>query len=322
MALAIVSLLTGCQTSPGPRTVERRGVPPEPPVASSSPAPSTGGSPGVSAASAEPPDAAPLTKNPHSGKPHFGKHAAQPDSEAQAEPEAPREERTGAPGTTRGTIACGHTRCRAGQDACISDPGWHCIPAGEDAETEERYACDDGSDCPSGQACCLSFASALSFYGCVSERAECRQEVCVVGDGTPCPKGQQCDQGECRPPARPATCGSSRCPAARPWCLWSGEKATCVAADQLPEPGEPSTRLLRCSRPGDCGAGMACCTDAIWQQTHCATNCDMSNEGQICRANADCAPHLDGTRAKCTAVQSDEPSEAALPSWLKVCHFD
>ncbi|MCU0687500.1 MAG: hypothetical protein MUF34_35525, partial [Polyangiaceae bacterium] len=134
--------------------------------------------------------------------------------------------RLGAAGATKRTIACGDTRCQAGQEACVvkSSPAaaraWACVDAKDEATSEGAYFCDDASDCESGRVCCASFASAASYYACTKRSgpdSDCADEICVEGDGAACPPGQACRGGRCQPKtAARASCGATRCPAEKP----------------------------------------------------------------------------------------------------------
>jgi hypothetical protein len=113
-----------------------------------------------------------------------------------------RPPRNAAPGSTKGTIACGTVRCTLGQ-ACIweadttriggnDESRWRCVPLGtSQAEVErvfqaDHYLCDDSSDCGPRGACCFGFATGSENASCTPRegpRSECRNELCVEGDG-------------------------------------------------------------------------------------------------------------------------------------------
>jgi hypothetical protein len=76
---------------------------------------------------------------------------------------------------------------------------------------------------------------------------------------------------------------------------------------------------LVCTIPSDCGPESHCCTNGIWTDTQCLTNCDPSNNGEVCASDADCTS-LAGKPAKGKCVT---PSDVkTLPPWLKVCSFE
>jgi hypothetical protein len=222
-------------------------------------------------------------------------------------------------------------RCRAGAEQCIAEgPGFRCAPRGETASAAS-FQCDDGTDCPRGETCCESFASAERYYVCAKRSGDCKVEVCAAG-GAACPKGQSCQGEQCVSNDVRASCqGRARCPLDRPRCLWrdgSGRCATPKEADAAAEvmDGPQASGVLRCTVPRDCGGGLACCTSMVAgpAQTHCATGCDLANSMQLCEADDDCrgvAPGLCGdlpgcaARVRCTTLEPDPRH----PDWLKAC---
>jgi hypothetical protein len=201
-------------------------------------------------------------------------------------------------------------------------------------DVDETLDCDDGTDCPFGETCCFSFASALSARVCTKRRGpenDCRVEVCAEG-GARCPKGQVCDHSVCRSPSAAATCRQAsvlgpspnkknwRCPAEHPICSSSPANTQCMSLDEHEAKlasGEERTSLL-CTVPNDCGPESRCCTNGVWTGTQCLTNCDASNNGEICASDADCTS-LGGKPAKGKCGPADVKT---LPPWLKVCIFE
>jgi hypothetical protein len=246
---------------------------------------------------------------------------APPPSEVASE-----EKRAPKGGNTRGVVQCGALSCTPGKQACADMSGWKCLPAdGVPDPTTVRYLCDDGTDCPQGETCCLGFESALEIYACTKRRGpetNCRMEICAEV-GARCPAGQVCEEGTCRAPNRSVTCGSAgRCPKERPLCRWS-ERAACITYaeyDALAKvQAEPS--VLRCSRRTDCGPEARCCTNALWNTTRCLTNCDEANEGDVCTSDADCTTSSgQPKKGKCVSVRNREI--ASLPAWLRVCAYE
>jgi hypothetical protein len=225
---------------------------------------------------------------------------------------------------TRGAIACGTSDCVAGRDVCVDGPQeWLCVSRDQARQASTLYACDDGTDCPQGETCCLSFASALASYACSKRRgpgSDCRVEICAEG-GARCPKGQVCQDGVCASPDRAATCGAAgRCTKDRPFCRWSEKSVRCTTyAEFSKEESEEPRALLTCTRPSDCGAESRCCTNGIWDGTQCLTNCDTANNAQVCSADADCTKlGSESRKGKCKT----DPEATRLPPWLKLCAFD
>ena len=202
-----------------------------------------------------------------------------PSASVAAAPNAPdggaprdRPSRTGAPGSTRGTVACGAARCNAPAEVCVWDEkgfAWACVKpaataAGESADLQ-GFACDDGTDCPAGETCCQRWIDVGTPGSVCVRRAEdgaCSAELCLPG-GARCPPGRTCtsqspdEPGDCEAPRGPATCaGRRRCPAEAPVCVEHQGKLACAA------PGSAIWKEARarwqCTLPSDCNAGDTC----------------------------------------------------------------
>ena len=271
------------------------------------------------AASATPPAASSAV----SAEPALGSSPAMRDSTPEASG-ASKEQRTRSGGSTRGLIQCGDSSCEPGKQACAASSEWKCVSKDEvPADAEVVYFCDDGTDCPASETCCLGYASAVEAYVCTRRRGpetECRLEICAEG-GASCPKGQACLEGTCRSPERSATCGNERCPSARPICVWSERGAACRTWQELSEESDGARAALQCSRRADCGPEARCCTNAIWTATQCLTNCDSANEGEICTSDADCTAGPGSSRqGKCLSVKDRDVG--SLPPWLEICAYD
>lgn len=284
---------------------------------------------------AAPPEPSSSVDRPHPvASAHGADRAPAPPTKAEPEPSAtptPALEsasetaRLRAPGSTRSRIACGKARCEASKEQCIStDDDWRCVSVNQHQDSETQYACDEASDCARGEACCLSFASALDRYACTRRSgndADCRLEVCVEGDGAPCPTGQVCKDGVCQAPARVATCeGGQRCPVDAPVCVFSGGAGRCASAlEARATPHDGAYASLYCSKPSDCGVGARCCTNALWNGTACFTNCDTANNGQLCTSDRDCRGlALSAEQLRCLPAQGNEAA-SALPPWVRLC---
>jgi hypothetical protein len=232
---------------------------------------------------------------------------------------------------TRGVVQCGDSSCKPGKEACVDMSGWKCVPSDAVPEPAEvRYFCDDGTDCPQGETCCLGFESAIENYVCTKRRGpetNCRMEICAEG-GARCPKGQVCLEGTCKSAERRATCGDQGpCPKERPLCLWSGRAATCGTYEEYERAAktQPALVALRCTRPSDCGPEARCGTNALWNSTRCLTNTDEANEGKVCASDADCS-NAEASRSvetprkgKCVSVRG--MAGTPLPPWLNVCTY-
>jgi len=318
--LAGLLSLSGCQAARAPS-----GSTSNPPSASP-PSAGAGTSAHGSTASAAPgeADATPLTG---SGKPRGKFRTFAPGAGANPAPEPPSEaERLRAPGSTRGSIACGSTRCEAERQACVPKSGeWQCVSVDSEelAGADARHDCDDASDCRQGQICCLSFGTSLEQYLCSARSGKgstCSLEVCSVGDGAACGNGQVCRDGVCRAPNPGALCAGVKCPPQEPLCLWSDGVARCVPPSEATAPRtDEFSSVLHCSGPRDCGKGERCCGNAIWNASYCQLQCDPANTPQICTKAADCAALPDREKPRCEPVRPEERGERAFPPWLKVC---
>ena len=255
------------------------------------------------------------------------------DSRTEAPPEAAESalpNRVGAIGSTRGTVACGVSRCRVPGELCVllgstanaRAPSWQCVASDRKLEDEQRYACDDASDCAGGQACCLGLESAFVAYACSARsgaQANCALESCVTEGGVPCPVGQACREGTCAPADARATCnGGQRCPASAPICVWANGNATCASDSPLAAPSAPKPNELRmsCASHEDCGAGLHCCSNALGDATGCRVACDLANNLQLCRSDADCRG-ASSAKMRCLPAHAENPGH--FPAWVRVC---
>jgi hypothetical protein len=178
--------------------------------------------------------------------------------------------RTGVSGSTRGTVACGESRCRVPAERCYLDQQaqkWTCARAGTlEGAVGAGLSCDDASDCREDMACC-SLLMARVESACVPRsrlKAECYAEICVQG-GPSCPPGRTCtasapgEQGQCVAPKGPATCeGRKRCPADAPICIESGGKLQCVAMGSPAYMAVDVHKRWQCTQQDDCHAGDTC----------------------------------------------------------------
>lgn len=238
---------------------------------------------------------------------------------------------------TKGTIACGASRCTAGAQACVraEDASARCVDARTDeaARSSASFACDDSSDCGDDLLCCGVPRGARTRASCIqpdmADGEDCVMQACVAGDGAPCPKGQSCQDGFCRAAIPPrATCdgptGRARCPAVAPVCAWSQGKAACSTTEA------PSH--YDCTQKSDCGAGMFCCSvdDSDFfngaadprPRSACLRSC--SNESllhPLCASAADCPVVLVTGINGGVRPQECLPHESSAdePAWLRHC---
>jgi len=248
-----------------------------------------------------------------------------PRSAAGARGEPPP--RTGAPGSTRGTISCGKTRCAAPGELCTwneSAFAWRCLPApGADAGAPaDSFACDDGTDCPAGETCCQRFAN-MGGSACVRRddvSSTCQRELCLR-DGARCPPGRTCtstggdEPGDCKAPSGPATCGGrTRCPPSAPVCVSREGKLACAAR------GSPAwkaaTARYECTLQSDCNAGDTCSFAFGEYEPEATSYCSRYSSGYMGTLVCDPRdPGLCGNDAACRAAKPCVGSTPELP-WL------
>jgi hypothetical protein len=238
----------------------------------------------------------------------------------------------GAPGSTRGTVSCGATRCRVPGETCVLDPqtgAFGCAPTTYDASVKDGevagFACDDGTDCPKGMTCCSRFdpPSLDELSACVARKdvvRACRAELCDPA-GAACPPGQTCvvgdDGGSCEPPKGPATCAGRRpCPADKPICAVSAKGAACVAKGSPEYAAVPGDRRYECTRDSDCHGGDLC-SFAFGEIEHeTGTYCSKYSFGMMGTKVCDPkGPSLCGADAACRKSHACVASEPLLP-WL------
>jgi hypothetical protein len=237
--------------------------------------------------------------------------------------------RRGAPGSTRGTIACGESRCVAGKESCIANAvagKWICVPSSDPLQ-DGGYRCDDGTDCPQGETCCMSFASASTLVACTTRNRDCPAEMCEEG-GARCPAGQTCRDGLCRVASR-ASCGKQVCSLEKPLCIW-GKDAKCgdgadaerIETAKADGGAADDTGIYASTKRTDCRTQM-CCTGALGpDRTFCANQCDLANNQIVCDRDTDCASvnaaYCSGAScAKCRKPEAERSS--GLPPWMKFC---
>lgn len=223
-------------------------------------------------------------------------------------------DRTKAPGSTRGTIACGDQRCKAGEESCLFGP--ESAGGGQPARfrcsreaapipqhfVTSRYECDDGTDCPQGETCCavnlMAPESVQDVYACTPRKAAyaCRFEPCEEG-GAACPKGYSCRGRACTADVG-AECGPARkrCPGDHPVCSYSSNEFKCVTEEEarvlsqefplLQGPGG----VYRCYRTSDCPKGGSCCATMGGRSTECGGNCEATTGSvTVCTNRTECA---------------------------------
>lgn len=263
-------------------------------------------------------------------------------SASAASPPPPLASAAPAKASTRGTIACGATRCRAEVEGCLTkkDGTRSCVVL---ANVHEGaiYACDDASDCTTeGETCCApTLASASCTTPNAVDSAPCGFEVCNTDDGAPpCPSGQSCVKGICRPEAPGVTCGKTRCPKDAPYCVWTAGAGKCVSASdaerarEAARQDEKAPSVFECTKPGDCGTGFQCCSVREYdlmatrtvRVTQCRYGCDDTQFDDVCEKpgpSAECPVGMSfgaNGGAVTRTCRKRVPSKT-YPAWMGEC---
>lgn len=250
--------------------------------------------------------------------------------------------RSGAPGSTTGTVSCGKVRCKAPGEVCGFDPTkaeWACVteavalkaqaspgPASE----QWLFACDDASDCPAGEACCIAFMNqSFGAHSCVPKSEvnhRCAVEICLP-DGAACPKDRKCtlsspryandtaEEGTCVAPKGPATCaGNKKCPASAPVCVAAGKTWKCAAPGSPDYEAAPGEKRFECTREADCLAGESCQT-SFGEAADVATFCDNYSMAYRGTLVCDPGPGFCGGSKDCLNDWACEKGSGA-PPWM------
>ncbi len=243
--------------------------------------------------------------------------------------EIPRE---AAPGSTRGTIACGATRCQAPSESCVFEPTgnrWKCAPSSYDPKVADSvavgYVCDDGLDCPTGYTCCARWNTGNGeLTACVARDdvfAQCREEVCTR-DGAQCPAGSTCVEstpgaGTCQPPKGPATCAHrKRCPTDKPICALGSAGPICVASGSPEWRAIAGSNRFECTLQTDCQGGDTCSYGFGEAELELASYCSKYNMGYM--GTLVCDPKgasFCGTDKECRQTMTCAANRPELP-WL------
>jgi hypothetical protein len=224
-------------------------------------------------------------------------------------------------------IACGDEVCKKGSLCCLGGDDVRvpiakgdCLGAGEAAKctgTNRRVACDDTSDCPTGQACCHSFDESLNGF------LECSALPCKRG-GEACHGSAKCTEGYACVPDNDwpgytcvydrgsVGCGKVTCSGATPICEWDAASKTgkCVARSP-----ELNLGHISCDDHSDCGKGNVCIHPMGGTQCAGPDQYDQSlmNTTIACKTDKDC-PQLAWMQTKMVCLTKPE-----LPPTLKVC---
>jgi len=210
-------------------------------------------------------------------------------------------------GPTPGQVYCGARACDARTEFCFAAEGRPgvCKPR---AELERFHAgsgaqdrvleCDDASDCPSGQRCCMG-----AYFGGTGPASQlCDATACLAYEacvpGAACSAGNACKTepatpawGRCAPANLAVACGKSRCSGDTPACCWDSDKKTGACVPDADHGGfdkceAPAKTLLACRNKADCG-GQYCCLHPM-QGSSCWGACGGSADTVLCDTFADC----------------------------------
>jgi len=245
------------------------------------------------------------------------------------------------PSDTRGTIACGEARCRAGKEACILvADSLTCVSSSSPLIDQAEYAfiCDDGSDCAAGSICCAHHNGGGYCEPRVGNAPprDCNEELCLPDVGAPCPTGEGCQidegdtQGYCRMSSKRATCAPGKqCSAESGVCVWTYATKSGRCGGPIDDEALEAGRIgvFECTKPSDCTAGMRCSTSSqnYTRGTFCSRATELGNSTYLCDTDAQCRSALQEpfTRAKCVSVLHNTYLEdPRFPPWMFVCQFE
>lgn len=254
---------------------------------------------------------------------------------------------------TPGLVPCGRdgARCDIATELCCNNPAkgtGECMARSAGAASAEdecwktgRYpvtlTCDEASDCPQGQACCIQDLASgePSAY-----RSECAPLPCNVAEicvpGAPCAgRGRVCRQdaetgeagGRCALESPGSACGDRRCEGTSPVCCWDVARATgrCVGdATECLQPDAQGTAtaeavVLECSSGEDCG-GYPCAHSGVSVPGviyACTSRWAAGDMGFtiLCRTARDCPEYPGRARRGCER-------NPELPPWVSTCVYD
>jgi hypothetical protein len=203
----------------------------------------------------------------------------------------------------------------SGDSPCCPHPtGFSC---GNNGLTIDR-SCDEASDCPPGQDCCVVGPGEGDHAGDECGTM-CAEQRCLPG--STCPNGNLCaagpgaTRGTCPLQIKPASCGGATCRAGQV-CCWDGKRPRCGAACNDGE------MTLECTGPEQCKPHA--CNNMTGIGAGARFQCGGAGFtfGVVCRTARDCpdqisslgfgpaAPHLTG----CSQT-------AGLPPGVKTCDY-
>lgn len=210
-------------------------------------------------------------------------------------------------GPTPGFAYCGVRPCDLKSEFCFIAEGRPgvCKPRSElerfhagSGMQDKVLECDDVSDCPAGQRCCMG--AYFGGTGPVSQLCDAKQclaqEACVPGSA--CAAGNACKiaqaepaRGLCAPANLAVACGKATCSGDTPVCCWDPNKKTGTCVPPADSGGYdkcqlPAMNLLACRNRADCG-GQFCCFDPN-RGSSCWGACGGSSDTVLCNTFADC----------------------------------
>lgn len=240
---------------------------------------------------------------------------------------------------TPGQIQCGLETeiCSTASQICCIDPvknAGQCKPKGAPACGPVSMQCDDASDCPAGQACCVqnmsSGDSSSHAYECAPYPCNVF-EVCIPGGACSRPEFDCVADGEyffgdvCSITRTTVACGGRRCSGTTNVCCFDTKtrQSRCVATpEDCLKPGSdglPTAKAaaLYCASPEDC-SGYPCAHGPMMNPNTVYRCSSRWATGDIdwtvlCRTSADCPQHR--TRLLGCKASRD------LPASVKYCEY-
>lgn len=230
-------------------------------------------------------------------------------------------------------VRCGDVTCADDELCCAGEAGRTptCTKKGAEASCKESggltASCDESSDCPEDELCCLGATKTGTLVTCATKQ-RCSEawdgpgqlmiparEVCAPG-GTCKTPGRVCVHESCLSSKARVACGTSEdCPSDAPWCFWDSAAKRGECVERGPWAGEPG--VFECDGVSDCPGG-ACCGSGrnMTEQSFCGTvECtpDLAYAARLCRTDADCVLD-DGRKVPCS-LSSDTLPGIGTCSW-------
>ncbi|MFO0548122.1 MAG: hypothetical protein U0271_07025 [Polyangiaceae bacterium] len=229
-------------------------------------------------------------------------------------------------------VYCLDKTCGPNEFCCMAANGGFCMAKGtEDQCTAIDVYCDESSDCPGAERCCVGNRDDDRLAECASA-ARCARfwdspgrlmipahELCGRGGSCKDPlktcvtekMGDSVSGGRCLFTKSRVRCGEESCPSKEPWCYWDPETQSGECIPRGPWYGEDG--VFECDEPSDC-PGQYCCGSLRWSM--CGTaECEpaLAYGFMLCKTSKDCVV-FEGKQGRCEP-QPELPGGTGACSW-------